>query len=272
MLPRAEVHREGNDLSHDRFFDELFARYDRATVPVHGRIAAHDKADGSSVTEADRAASALVLAALKAHTPDHGVISEEEERPWLPDARWRWAVDPLDGTAVFARGLPVWGIGVGLLEGSEPREGYLRFPRLGETYAFRGGVALRNGTSIEPASIAPSADCRNVMITAIHPYVDVRRIAGFRLHNLGSNLYHMLALATGRCEAIITGPCYLWDLAPALPFTRALGCIERYLDGTALDLSALARPPFGFPVRQPLLIGPPAVVGDLLRALGHQQV
>lgn len=255
----------------ERFFDELFRRYDAATVPVHGRIAAQDKADGSSVTEADRAAAALVLAALKEHTPDHGVISEEDE-PYRADATLRWAVDPLDGTAVFARGLPVWGLGVGLLHGADPREGWLRFPLLNESYAFREGVALRNGRPIEPPPSFVSADCRNVMITAIHQYIDVRRIAGFRLHNHGSNLYHMMALATGRCEAIITGPCYLWDLAPALPFTRALGHVERYLDGAALDLEPLTRSDFGFPVRQPLIVGPADVVAQLLDALHHQQV
>jgi myo-inositol-1(or 4)-monophosphatase len=260
-------------VSRDRFFGELFRRYDDVTLPVHGRIAAQDKADGSSVTAADRAASALVLEALKRHTPDYGVISEEEEQPYRAGAQWRWAVDPLDGTAVFARGLPVWGVGVGLLHGAEPREGYLHFPLLGESYAFRDGVALRNRKPIELPSDAISADCRNLMITAIHSYVDVRRLTGFRLHNLGSNLYHMLALATGRCEAIITGPCYLWDLAPALPFTRALGYVERFLDGSALQLAELlARADFGFPVRQPLIVGPAEVVAELLKALHHQQV
>jgi fructose-1,6-bisphosphatase/inositol monophosphatase family enzyme len=258
---------------HDRFFQELFAQYDRVTVPVHGRIAAQHKADGSSVTAADREASALVLEALKRRTPDHGVISEEEAQPYLPHAARRWAVDPLDGTAVFARGLPVWGVGIGLLHEAQPEEGYLHFPLLKESYAFRDGVALRNGEPIEPPASAVAADCRNVMITAIHSFVDVRRVQGFRLHNLGSNLYHMLALATGRCEAIITGPCYLWDLAPALPFTRALGYAERFLDGSALRLAdLLAREDYGFPVRQPLVVGPAQVVTELLETLRHQQV
>jgi fructose-1,6-bisphosphatase/inositol monophosphatase family enzyme len=258
---------------HDRFFDELFRQYDRVTLPVYGRIASQDKADGSSITAADREASTLVVEALKRHTPDYGVICEEEDKPHLPAAARRWAVDPLDGTAAFARGLPVWGVGIGLLHESEPREGYLHFPLLKETYAFRDGVALRNGKAIEPQACEVAADCRNVMITAIHSHVDVRRVRGFRLHNLGSNLYHMLALASGRCEAIITGPCYLWDLAPALPFTRALGYVERFLDGSALVLAdLLARQDFGFPIRQPLIVGPAELVGELLHALHHQQV
>lgn len=253
---------------HDTFFAELFRAYDATTVPIHGRIAAQDKSDGSSVTAADRDASALALQRLKVHTPDYGVISEEEAVPYRPDAEWKWAMDPLDGTAAFARGLPVWGLGIGLLQHDQPREGYLRFPLVNETYAFRGGVGLLNGAPIVPSSLPVAADCRNVMITAIHSYVDVRRVEGYRLHNLGSNLYHMMTLATGRCEAIITGPCYLWDLAPALPFTRRLGHVERYLDGSPLALKdILARSDFGFPVRQPMIVGPEHIVDELIAML-----
>ena len=105
------------------------------------------------------------------------------------------------------------------------------------------------------------------MITAILDYVDVRRIEGYRIHNLGSVCYHLMMLAAGRCDAIITGPCYIWDLAPALPFTRALGYVERYLDGSTFSLEPLLRPDHGFPVRQPMLVGPESVVERLLESL-----
>jgi fructose-1,6-bisphosphatase/inositol monophosphatase family enzyme len=106
------------------------------------------------------------------------------------------------------------------------------------------------------------------MITAIHDYVDVRRIEGYRMHNLGSVCYHLMMLAAGRCDAIITGPCYLWDLAPALPFTRARGHVERYLDGSTCRIDELLVPNYGFPIRQPMLVGPPDVVERLIRSLG----
>lgn len=249
----------------DDFVSALFRDYDRITLSVFGRIAAQDKADGSAVTAADRAASAHVLQCLIRHTPDHGVISEEESEPYRRGAAWQWAVDPLDGTAAFARGLPVWGIGMGLLHDDIPCEGYLHFPVVKESYSFRDGVARLNGRAIEAPSLEVASDCRNVMITAVHSFIDVRRVKGMRLHNLGSTLYHLMALATGRCEAVISGPCYVWDLAAALPFTRALGHVERYLDGRPLRLAELlASADFGFPVKQPLLVGPPALVADLL--------
>jgi len=249
------------------FVRELFREYAEITVPLHGAVIADDKADGSAVTRADREASAHVLKSLNAYTPDYGVISEEEAVSYLPGARWQWAVDPLDGTASFARGLPVWGLAMGLLDGAEPMAGYLHFPIVNQTFTLENGEALLNGKPLPvvPAHLAP--DTRNIMITAILDYVDVRRIEGYRIHNLGSVGYHLMTLAAGRCDAIITGPCYIWDLAPALPFTRALGYVERYLDGSTFSLEPLLRPDHGFPVRQPMLVGPESVVERLLESL-----
>jgi fructose-1,6-bisphosphatase/inositol monophosphatase family enzyme len=254
-------------IDHLCFVHELFREYAAITVPLHGAVIADDKADGSSVTAADREASAHVRRRLIAYTPDHGVISEEESVSYLPDARWQWAVDPLDGTASFARGLPVWGLGMGLLDGAEPVAGYLHCPLVSQTFTFENGEALLNGAPVPPAPAHLAPDTLNVMITAIHEFVDVRRIAGYRLHNLGTVCYHLMMLAAGRCDAVITGPCYIWDLAPALPFTRARGYVERYLDGTAFEVGPLLRPGYGFPARQPMLVGPEAVVEKLIASL-----
>ncbi len=248
------------------FMRELFREYANLTLPLHGVATAEGKADGSSVTQADRRASALVLARLNAHTPQHGVISEEESVAYLPGAAWQWAVDPLDGTASFARGLPVWGLGLGLIRDARPVAGYLHFPVLRQTFTCEDGVMLLTDQPMPQRPDVLLPDTRNIMITAVHEYIDVRRAEGYRLHNLGSTLYHLMMLAAGRCDAVIAGPCYVWDVAPSLPFTRALGFTERYLDGSAFDLGALMAPDFGFPVRQPLLVGPPELVETLLRA------
>jgi myo-inositol-1(or 4)-monophosphatase len=249
------------------FFERLFADYDHMTLPLCGTVSSEDKADGSSVTRVDRETSAYVLSRLVEHFPSYGVISEEETDAYLPRAEWQWAVDPLDGTASFGRGLPVWGLGLGLLRGDAPVAGYLRFPVVGQTFTFENGVAQLNGAPLSSGPDTVSDDLRNVMITAVHDYVDVRRLKGYRIHNLGSNLYHLMMLAAGRCEAIITGPCYLWDLAPALPFTRAKGHVERFLDGSPLILRDLLLPDYGFPLRQPMIMGPADLVESLLESL-----
>src|SRR5205823_13585911 len=57
------------------------------------------------VTEADLASEAIIVAGLKALTPDAGILAEESGASPGDNAA-RWIIDPLDGTINYARGLP----------------------------------------------------------------------------------------------------------------------------------------------------------------------
>ena len=207
---------------HDRITSAITTRSrGRCMVPSTRQ----DKQDGSSVTIADQRASAHALALLNApHAGPRGHLGGRTHLIPAPMPSGSGRSIRSMAPRRSARGLPVWGVGVGLLKGPEPVAGYLHFPVVGETYIWENGVATRNGQPLRLPASRIADDTRNIMITAIHDYVDVRRVRDHRLHNLGSNLYHLMTLATGRCEAIITGPCYLWDMgAPALPITAGAG-------------------------------------------------
>ena len=45
------------------------------------------------------------------------------------------------------------------------------------------------------------------------------------------------------------------------------GCVERYLNGSAFSVEPLLRPDHGFPIRQPMLVGPEPVVERLRESL-----
>ena len=57
-------------------------------------------ADFDPVTEADRAAEAVMRRIIKYHFPQHGIVGEEfgNERE---DADYVWVLDPIDGTKSF---------------------------------------------------------------------------------------------------------------------------------------------------------------------------
>ena len=79
----------------------------RVTLPLFRSDIGHDDKGGPGgfdpVTEADRQAEAVIRRRIAERYPDHGVIGEEYGAD-RPDAEHVWVLDPIDGTANFARG------------------------------------------------------------------------------------------------------------------------------------------------------------------------
>ena len=92
----------------------------------YGRAAVTVKPDRSLVTEADVAVQKFLREKLEGRFPQDGLVGEEEglRKPAAPGAR-TWVIDPIDGTAAFSAGLPVWGISVGIVEAGRPVGGVL---------------------------------------------------------------------------------------------------------------------------------------------------
>jgi myo-inositol-1(or 4)-monophosphatase len=73
------------------------------------------KGDVDLVTVADRTAEKLIRERLAEAFPEHGIYGEEGTRDRL-EGKFRWYVDPLDGTTNFAHGLPQFCVSLGLEE------------------------------------------------------------------------------------------------------------------------------------------------------------
>jgi len=108
-----------------------------AVVMSYGRTFRVDaKAGDEPVTEADRAANALIVARLHAAFPDDAILSEE-----LPDdgsrrgARRVWMVDPIDGTRDFILGDDGYAVMIGLCVDGRPTVGVVSQPATKKTYA-----------------------------------------------------------------------------------------------------------------------------------------
>ncbi len=83
-------------------------------MPIYaGPFDVERKADRTPVTEADRRAEIAMREFFARETPGFGVLGEEYgESPG--DGRHRWIVDPIDGTKSFMRGVPLYGVLLGL--------------------------------------------------------------------------------------------------------------------------------------------------------------
>jgi len=214
-------------------------------LPRFRTVTATRKPDGTEVTEADREAERVMREQLADARPDHAVLGEEFGDTGPEDARYRWVLDPVDGTAGFTIGVPLFGTLVALLEDGVPVVGVIHFPALDETvYAARGaGCWFRPDDGEELQVRVDPVDALSeatVTTTALHssdvtatdeqtPYrvTDlVRRAGKFRF--VTDCLQHAL-VARGRTHAAVDTIMSPWDIAALVPCVREAGGVARPL-------------------------------------------
>lgn len=95
------------------------------------------KQDSSPVTEADRVAELIILAALARAAPGVPVIAEEQVAAGHIPAHedTYFLVDPLDGTKEFVRGGDDYTVNIGLIQDGSPRLGVVFAPATGRLHA-----------------------------------------------------------------------------------------------------------------------------------------
>jgi fructose-1,6-bisphosphatase/inositol monophosphatase family enzyme len=182
------------------------------------------KDDGSPVTIADRGSERAIRALLGDRTPGIDILGEEEGLDG-GNASLRWVVDPIDGTVSFTRGIPLYGVLIGLRETATNRGlvGVLHLPALGETYsaaiglgAHLGGRRLQLDADVPEGRPGPvlSAGDPNQFNDAGIPD-DYAKVSGFSRYFRGYTdcFGHALALR-GAVDAHADPGLSAWDLGP----------------------------------------------------------
>jgi myo-inositol-1(or 4)-monophosphatase len=210
------------------------------------------KADLTIVTEADHEVEVFLREALLRPFPADSLLGEEMGMREGRSGRV-WVLDPIDGTAAYATGLPVWGISVGLMHGWQPIAGVFYLPLLDEIYVSRGNDALFNGQAIR---VDDSGELDSESFFCITSAAHRRYRIEFmgKTRSMGSTAAHVCYVARGSAVAALLGYPSLWDIAGVLPLLRAAGGDIRCLSGDPLDLAALAD---GRKCPTPLLAGAP---------------
>ncbi|MCJ1704589.1 inositol monophosphatase family protein [Rathayibacter sp. VKM Ac-2926] len=98
------------------------------------------KPDSTPVSDADRAVEEAIRAVLAAERPDDAILGEEFGTSG--EASRQWILDPIDGTAHFVRGVPIWATLIALAIDGVPVVGVVSAPALGKRWwASRGAGA-----------------------------------------------------------------------------------------------------------------------------------
>ena len=98
------------------------------------------KPDDTPVTVADRKAEQLIRGRIERRFPDHRIVGEEFGRKDGDAAAPCWWIDPIDGTKAFVRGVPLYGVLLGLEADGRIVAGAAYFPALDEMVCAAEGT------------------------------------------------------------------------------------------------------------------------------------
>ena len=204
----------------------------RLTLGYFGTEAARPefKADATPVTVADREAERLIRKRIAARYPKHAVLGEEYGEAEGSDIDHRWIVDPIDGTKSFVRGVPLYGVLIGLEIEGVCEVGAAYFPAIDEMVcAATGEGCYRNGRRAH-VSTTQSVAQGMVSFTDADSFEERGRSGAWqRVRSAAggtrgwSDAYGHALVATGRMELMLDPIMNPWDCGPFPPILREAG-------------------------------------------------
>lgn len=222
------------------------SRFDAADLDV--RL----KADASHVTEADLATERALRDLLETERPGDGVFGEEYGV--TGDSARQWIIDPIDGTANYLKGIPMWTTLIALAIDGVPRVGVASQPAIGRRWWAASGLGAWTNT--------PTGETKRLAVSAVDTIADssvsFQSIGQWRdagkldaLERLTSSVWRdrgygdawpYMLLAEGRLEFVAEFGVKEYDIAALVPIvTEAGGKFTSFEGNDSLsDLSSLA--------------------------------
>ncbi len=187
-----------------------------------GEFQAETKSDNTPVTNADREAESYIRGQIEKQFPGHEILGEEFGAKEASTAGgFRWLIDPIDGTRSFVRGVPLYGVLLGLEVEGKNVVGVAYFPALDEIiWAAVGQGSFWNG---RPCHVSSQARLDKALVShfdtaafARHgkqaAWERLQRAVGYRAG--WCDAYGYLLVATGRADVMIDPQMNPWDCAP----------------------------------------------------------
>jgi histidinol-phosphatase len=226
---------------------DLSAEAGAFILPLWKNVAVENKPDGSEVTAADRGAEQLLRRRIASRYPDHVILGEEFGGERGRECEHLWLLDPVDGTASFAIGLPTFGTLIGYLQRGKPWAGVIGAHALGETiYAASGQGCWHRKDGNTPRRVKTSGvrDPAEAFVVCTGPEstdMDPRDLRpSVRLSQLfrkarrfrwSGDCINYALLCQGRIDVAIDPRMNPWDIAAVVPCVREAGGVLTSLDG-----------------------------------------
>jgi myo-inositol-1(or 4)-monophosphatase len=215
-----------------------------------GKITVSKKGDINLVTEADLASEKHIVEKIRSHYPKHSILAEESGESVAlidGDKRWKWIIDPLDGTTNYAHGYPCFCVTIALEHDGEIVIGVTYDPTRNETFsAEKGQGASLNNKSVR---VSDTEKLSEALIVTGFPY-DIgqrdnfaRHLTDFLLKSRGvrrdgSAAIDMAYVACGRFDGFWEEGLNPWDVAAGVLFIEEAGGRVSYYDDSPFSIYA----------------------------------
>ena len=213
------------------------------TASQDTRSDANFKPDKTFVTATDATIEHRLRAMITAQFPDHGIIGEEDA-PHQKDAEFVWVLDPIDGTAAFIAGIPVYSTLIAVCHNSRPVIGVMDFPALDARWLGVEGQPTRlNGA---PVRTRLGAEMGGAFLSTsnpdIYPSADLKAMKSLR-EQTAWRIYGTAALAygrlaQGRVDLAIDSGLKIWDILAFVPVIQGAGGIITDWTGAPVTLAS----------------------------------
>lgn len=199
------------------------------------------KPDRSPVTDADRSVEAAIKGMLAEHRPDDSLIGEEYGNSSGSNNR-TWIIDPIDGTANFMRGVPVWASLICLAVDGKPTVSVVSAPALGRRWWAAPGGAFTSDLdgSVRRIHVSGISDLEHASLSYnnlqlwdqagyLDELVELSRKV-WRTRAYGDFWSYML-LAEGALEIVAEHDLKIYDIAALVPIVEQAGGSFSALEG-----------------------------------------
>ena len=220
------------------FLHELAAVSAAVILPWYLQgTAIETKGDDSPVTAADRRAEEVMRLLIMQRYPDHGILGEELG-VHRPDARYRWVLDPIDGTKAFISNCYIFGTLIALLRDGRPILGAIASPLVGHVLVGLGGeqtllgertVRTRRCARIEDATLLTTSHWEMIDHRVGRPFEALSRRA--RLYRSWGDCHGYFQVATGGADLMVDPVLKAWDICALVPVIEGAGGRVTGLDG-----------------------------------------
>lgn len=213
---------------------ELADVADAITVPrfLAADLVVTTKPDLTPVSEVDRAAEEAIRRRLSEARPADGVLGEEfgATGGGHDGSGRRWVLDPLDGTANYVRGVPVWASLIALEQDGFPVVGVVSAPALRRRWwAARGAGAFADGRRLTVSKVTDLGDAHLSYPAAVEfeayglleTVLEVERRC-WRARGYGDFWSHVL-VAEGGFDVVFEPEVEVWDVAPVMVIVEEAG-------------------------------------------------